>query len=280
MTLASAAEKAQVRCVFTSLRRSTKEMKSVVAACVLVCLALGASAQAPGQWISGTASHTNGPEGNNLKLGFPSSLPDASCGYGSLTAAEFPGFKLAGVAPNSILKDKSMGGCGTCLEVKCTDKTYCANSPTETVMVYDTCKDCTTNQLNLNAQVFDKLAFLELGNMPIMYRQVPCPFAGNIVVRVNNYRATAGGWLRLALRNVAGNADISSVEVARAGTANWIPMKNSFGANWELSKLPAAPLDLRVTTKSGQKAVLSGVITEAVAGKEGVNIPTTAQFKA
>lgn len=33
-------------------------------------------------------------------------------------------------------------------------------------------------------------------------------------------------------------------------------MKNSFGANWELSKLPAAPLDLRVTTKSGQKAVL------------------------
>lgn len=48
--------------------------------------------------------------------------------------------------------------------------------------------------------------------------QVPCPFAGNIVVRVNNYRATAGGWLRLALRNVAGNADISSVEVARVST--------------------------------------------------------------
>jgi hypothetical protein len=37
-------------------------MRSFVAACVLLCLALGVSAQAPGQWISGTATHTNGPE--------------------------------------------------------------------------------------------------------------------------------------------------------------------------------------------------------------------------
>jgi hypothetical protein len=45
--------------------------------------------------------------------------------------------------------------------------------------------------------------------------QVPCPYSGNIVVRVNNYRSSAGGWLRLALRNVAGMADISSVHLAR-----------------------------------------------------------------
>jgi hypothetical protein len=47
---------------------------------------------------------------------------------------------------------------------------------------------------------------------------VPCPFSGNIVLRVNNYRSTAGGWLRLALRNVAGTADISSVQLARVST--------------------------------------------------------------
>jgi hypothetical protein len=45
--------------------------------------------------------------------------------------------------------------------------------------------------------------------------QVPCSASGNIVVRVNNYRSTAGGWLRLALRNVAGMADVSSVQLAR-----------------------------------------------------------------
>jgi hypothetical protein len=42
-------------------------MKSVVAACVLLCLALGVSAQARGQWISGTASHTNGPEVSEMR---------------------------------------------------------------------------------------------------------------------------------------------------------------------------------------------------------------------
>jgi hypothetical protein len=39
-------------------------------------------------------------------------------------------------------------------------------------MVYDTCKDCATNQLNLNAAVFDQMAPLDLGNLPIMYRRV------------------------------------------------------------------------------------------------------------
>jgi hypothetical protein len=39
-------------------------------------------------------------------------------------------------------------------------------------MVYDNCKDCATNQLNLNAIVFDQLAPLDLGNMAVMYRQV------------------------------------------------------------------------------------------------------------
>jgi hypothetical protein len=62
-------------------------------------------------------------QGNNLKLGFPSALPDASCGYGPLTAAEVPGLRLAGVSANSIFKDSPMRGCGACLEVKCTDKT-------------------------------------------------------------------------------------------------------------------------------------------------------------
>jgi hypothetical protein len=62
-------------------------------------------------------------QGNNLKLGFPTVLPDAACGYGPITAAELPGLKLAGVSANSIFKVSPMRGCGACLEVKCTDKT-------------------------------------------------------------------------------------------------------------------------------------------------------------
>jgi hypothetical protein len=33
-------------------------------------------------------------------------------------------------------------------------------------------------------------------------------------------------------------------------------MNNTFGANWELSKLPSPPLNLRVTTKAGQSVVI------------------------
>jgi hypothetical protein len=57
--------------------------------------------------------------------------------------------------------------------------------------------------------------------------QVACPFSGNIVVRVNNYRSTAGGWLRLALRNVAGMADVSSVQLARVGVTDLLCNKFS-----------------------------------------------------
>ncbi|KAF6260038.1 solute carrier, TRAMD3 or PAT1-domain-containing protein [Scenedesmus sp. NREL 46B-D3] len=67
-------------------------------------------------------------------------------------------------------------------------------------------------------------------------------------------------WLAApGLRNVAGMADINSVQLARADSGNWIPMNNTFGANWELSKLPFPPLDLRISTKSGQSVVLSNL---------------------
>jgi hypothetical protein len=37
-------------------------------------------------------------------------------------------------------------------------------------------------------------------------------------------------------------------------------MNNTYGANWELSKLPTAPFDLRVTTKSGKTTVIRWVL--------------------
>lgn len=36
----------------------------------------------------------------------------------------------------------------------------------------------------------------------------------------------------------------------------WRPMRNTFGANWELSMLPSLPFDIRVTNTLGQQVVL------------------------
>jgi hypothetical protein len=45
--------------------------------------------------------------------------------------------------------------------------------------------------------------------------QVACPFKGNIAVRVSDYRTASGGWIRLGLRNVAGDGGITMVELAK-----------------------------------------------------------------
>eukprot|EP00882_Tetradesmus_deserticola_P033214 GHRQ01037922.1.p2 GENE.GHRQ01037922.1~~GHRQ01037922.1.p2 ORF type:complete len:129 (+),score=38.37 GHRQ01037922.1:724-1110(+) len=107
--------------------------------------------------------------------------------------------------------------------------------------------------------------------------QVACPFKGNIAVTVSNYRTAAGGWIQLGVKNVAGEGDITMVELAKAGSGNWIRMKNTYGAKWELSKLPAAPFDLRVTTKAGKEVVLSSAIKTP--GATGT-FTTMSQFKA
>lgn len=41
--------------------------------------------------------------------------------------------------------------------------------------------------------------------------QVACPFTGPIDVSINEFRAEKGGYLKLALRNVAGTGGIKSV---------------------------------------------------------------------
>ena len=48
-----------------------------------------------------------------------------------------------------------------------------------------------------------------------MLVQVACPFKGNIAVRVSDYRTAAGGWIRLGVRNVAGDGDIIMVELSK-----------------------------------------------------------------
>ena len=50
-------------------------------------------------------------------------MSGGACGYGTLTTAQYPGLDLAGVSlSKSILGKYSLKGCGSCLEVRCTDK--------------------------------------------------------------------------------------------------------------------------------------------------------------
>lgn len=56
---------------------------------------------------------------------------------------------------------------------------------------------------------------------------------------------------------------------------NWMTMFNTFGANWELSRLPPPPLALRLTNTLGQQVIITCAITDP--GQLG-DIETNAQF--
>jgi hypothetical protein len=49
-------------------------------------------------------------------------------------------------------------------------------------------------------------------------RLVTCTPADPIIVHIQDYRATLGGWIRLAFKNVAGDAALTAVELAVAGS--------------------------------------------------------------
>eukprot|EP00878_Enallax_costatus_P004536 GHUV01004777.1.p1 GENE.GHUV01004777.1~~GHUV01004777.1.p1 ORF type:complete len:243 (+),score=69.95 GHUV01004777.1:209-937(+) len=238
-------------------------MKVVVLASLLFAIT---AAEMESTWIKGTASFTglpHGTEAGEFNAASVKAVPNGACGYGTLTSAQYPFFMVAGVAAKNPITQSAQKGCGTCLEVQCVDdpksgKQLCDNNTPVTVMVYDTCDECEANQINLYATAFSRMANLEVGRVDIQYREVSCPFTGGINVYVDAFRPEQGGFLKLALRNVAGTGGIKSVALRTTGNTanNWRQMKNTYGAVWEGSQLSTLPLDIQVTKTDGQTVVL------------------------
>jgi hypothetical protein len=90
-------------------------------------------------------------------------------------------------------------------------------------------------------------------NIPISWRQIPCRPPRGIIIDVDRYRADTGGYIRLAFLNVAGSGEIEKVELkgSMESQSQWRVMENGWGARYEVSRFPATPLDLRVTTPEG-----------------------------
>lgn len=134
-------------------------------------------------------------------------VANGACGYGELSSELYPGFNLAGVAlDSSVFKGKALKGCGTCVEIKCTDEVsrpgpaagqgvhtwmmlhisnhltlllgapkssqVCDPSKVLTVMLYDNCDKCGPEQVNLQALPFKQLAPLDIGRIGIQFREV------------------------------------------------------------------------------------------------------------
>ncbi|GFH22040.1 uncharacterized protein HaLaN_19441, partial [Haematococcus lacustris] len=136
---------------------------------------------------------------------------------------------------------------------------------------------CNATRINLFALAFQEIGRIKFGTIAVEYRQVACKPPDNIEVRVDARRPIDGGYLRLTLRNVAGDGGLTAVDIRGSanasaagvdGVANaWQPMVNGYaatnanaGAAWEASRLqpdPAGGFDLRATNAVGETIIIS-----------------------
>jgi hypothetical protein len=126
----------------------------------------------------------------------------------------------------------------------------------------------------------------------MMVLQVECTPPGNIQFRISDFRNALGGYIKLAVFDVAGSASVSKVELKSSSQAvssplgrfhkmcdssstcfvellqvqdlechlgvqdsAYFPLVRTFGATYEGSNLPELPLDVRITNNLGQQVV-------------------------
>lgn len=234
-------------------------------------------------WTEGSSSFFGGPQGKSSS-GYKLTIDSGSCGYGDFDPRLYPNYNVIGLhKSNPLVAGRPMNACGSCLEVQCRDREEVCRSkaPIQFVITDQCVTDCNSTNVNIHVLGFEQVAGLPFGRAHIRYRLVECEPADPIIIHIMDYRATAGGWMRLALKNVAGDAALTAVEIG-TGTGNasaWMPCKNTFGAVWEAGfngiALPSPPLNLRVTNKLKQQVIVNDFV--AFAGMVG-DIETTVQF--
>ncbi|CAD7696153.1 unnamed protein product [Ostreobium quekettii] len=190
------------------------------------------------------------------------------CAYDELDSREYPFYNVMLVAEGSaFVAGKTLDGCGSCYEIQCADTAErCKDGPLSTsiiAMVGGNCDEgCDDTDFNLHTGAFSQLAAARGGGIQVRIREAPCTPDGNVVVNIEEYRASDGGYVKFAVRNIPGDGGLTSVEIKGSNeVGGWFEADNTFGAAWEASVLPDPPLDLRLTNTEGEQLVLKAIIS-------------------
>lgn len=128
--------------------------------------------------------------------------------------------------------------CGRCLEVWGPEGRI-------VVRVVDQCPECPAGHLDLSAEAFDLIAEPIQGIVPVSFRSVACPVAGNVVIHqkegVNRW------WFAIQVRNH--RYAIAMVELRENGSAVWQAMARQDYNYFLVTSGPGLvfPVDLRIT---------------------------------
>lgn len=140
-----------------------------------------ASAGTLTDWTDGIATFYGGAQ-EGMDPNSPSyGTKEGSCGYGKLDKGTYPFWQVAAFATsNKFFKSIPGSACGTCWEIQCVEgkefKGRCRDGGGKSVVVTitDSCPECGSDHMDLQALVFDKIAPMALGRINMRYRRVDC----------------------------------------------------------------------------------------------------------
>lgn len=146
-------------------------------------------------WTAGIASLYGGDAGTPAFEEYGTTI--GSCGYTNIPYATWP-FRSVAALPTTgqgYLAGPAQG-CGLCFQITCVDDGpefagKCNSGSAEqsvTVQITDSCPECQSNQFDVQAQTFGRIAPEFNGRMAMQYRRVTCTPEGSIKVRFDgNY---------------------------------------------------------------------------------------------
>ncbi|KAL3817972.1 hypothetical protein ACJIZ3_003877 [Penstemon smallii] len=175
--------------------------------------------------------------------------PRGACGYGEYGRTVNNG-EVSGVS--RLYRNGS--GCGACYQVRCTIPTHCSEQGTKLVVTDFGVGDHTDFVLSLGA--YSNLArpnmaaeLYAYGVVGIEYRQIPCQYASNLVLKVHD-RSKFPSYFAVVPLYQGGVYDITAVEVWLEDCKEWRGMRRPFGAVFDMENPPIGALNLRLQVTS------------------------------
>ncbi|KAK4262537.1 hypothetical protein QN277_028086 [Acacia crassicarpa] len=172
--------------------------------------------------------------------------PTGACGYGEYGRTVNDG-SVAGVYGLW----KSGFGCGACYQVRCKNSQVCDEYGTS-VVVTD------YGQGDRTDFVMSPRAYARMGRNPdasqelfkdgvveVEYRRIPCRYGLNNVVFKVQEQSSYPNYIAILVLYVAGQSDITAVEVLQEDRQQWRPMRRAYGVVFDAANPPRGELMLR-----------------------------------
>ncbi|RZC63064.1 hypothetical protein C5167_024814 [Papaver somniferum] len=184
---------------------------------------------------------------------FPLSKPlitSGACGYGSMAKGFNKGYIASGIS--SLLEEKGVNVCGSCIHVTCKNETLCRGRGTNVVLTDSIHRQTRLRNVGTDLILSDR-AFISMAAkgkarellalrsyVEVEYERIPCEYKNqNVSIRVDESNNKRDRFV-LTLLYQGGQTGIFSISVMYADTNSSsveLGMTHKYGAVWEIRRI-------------------------------------------